>query len=489
MLLTFFSFMVVYLALGAALLNCMLYYIAYLIKQRKGLEIPQHYFVVARGPFSKALADQIIDRFTNGMLKFYLFLLSCVVIWVITFQIVLCFYSDQLVTVIEKLHNISMTMPPVLISLTIFFASIRKKQQPFFDCDSHIQRHKSLFIASIGCWGLSLVPYPLFALDMFPALQPYLMTFELIFLAATILLSIIAAFVGINLSFLPQPIDLVQFKKFDLHRHDTPWDLWTCNYPSKQALSFSQKHLIMSLQKQTARLEKRLKHHCCIHKADSLQVFFSDAEHMRPVWYKRLSILIWLPLMWFTFGTIFLLFLLFLSVCKINIFALAPGNIVLLQASSVLLLSLTFFCRTKPCRQIAVYNTYGSWGYYFTDRSTSKTVYSFSERDFLFSSSKAWLRAVWCILTLFRIELIHADRASYVGFLSDLKAAAGMVPGLQSEMLKVTYCLCCRLGKDEYHENGRAFQELALSPFAEQFCSAIWMDYTRCAFSPVENNV
>lgn len=486
MTLTFFSFMVVCLALGAALLNCMLYYIAYLIEHQKGLEIPQHYFVVARGPFSKTLVDQIMDRSTNVMLKFYLFLLSCVVIWVITFQIVSRFYSDQFVTVIEKLHDISSSMPPILISLTIFFASICKKQQPFFDCDSHIQRYKFLFIASIGCWGLSLIPYPVFALNMLPALQPYLMTFELIFLAATIFLSIIAAFVGINLSFLPQPIDLVQFKKFGLHRHDPPWDLWTCNYPSKQALSFSQKHLIMSLQKQTARLEKRLKRHCCIHKADSLQVFFSDAEHMRPVWYKRLSILIWLPLMWFAFGIVSLFFL---AVCKINIFALAPGNILPLQAFGVWLLCFAFFLRTEPCRQIAVHNTYGSWGYYFTDRSTSKTVYSFSMRDFLFSSSKAWLRAVWCILTLFRIELIHADKASYVGFLSDLKAAAGMVPGLQSEVLKVTYCLCCRLGKDECHENGRAFQELALSPFAEQFCSAIWMDYTRCAFSPVENNL
>lgn len=486
MTLTFFSFMVVCLALGAALLNCMLYYIAYFIEHQKGLEIPQYYFVVARGSFSKTLVNQIIDRFTIGMLKFCFFLLGYAVLRVITFQIASCFHSDQLANVIEKLHNIFLSTLPVLISITIFFSSIREKHLTFFTCDDRIQRYKLFFKTSIGCWVLSLILGLGIEANIFPSLQPYLSAFVIILLVVALSLFIVVALASIKLSFLPQPIDLVQFKKFGLHRHDPPWDLWTCNYPSKQALSFSQKHLIMSLQKQTARLEKRLKRHCCIHKADSLQVSFSDAEHMRPVWYKRLSILIWLPLMWFAFGIVSLFSL---AVCKINIFALAPGNILPLQAFGVWLLCFAFFLRTEPCRQIAVHNTYGSWGYYFTDRSTSKTVYSFSMRDFWFSSSKAWLRAVWCILTLFRIELIHADEASYVGFLSDLKAAAGMVPGLQSEMLKVTYCLCCRLGKDEYHENGRAFQELALSPFAEQFCSAIWMDYTRCAFSPVENNV
>lgn len=484
MLLSVFSFVTVCLALGAILLNGMLSCAAYLV-ELKGTGMSQHFFAVERGPSPKTLADRIMDRYMIIALWIGLAPIGCFILLRIYLQIVQCFSGEQLTEAVAYLQNISLAMLSLLISITIFFSSIRKNHQTFFARHDRIQRYKALFLLSISCWILSAMLGLGIVSEMARPLQRYISALELILLAFAFFLITYIAWVSIKLSFSTQPIDVVQFKKFGIHRHDAPWELRTCNYPGKQELSFSQKYLILDLQKQTARLESSLKRRCRIYRTSNLQVCFSDVTHMRPIWYKRFSILIWLPLMWLVFGFAASVFF---PVFKIYIFTSASESILFSQALSVLALCLAFFLRTKPCRQIAVYNTYGSWGYYFTDPSTAKTIYSFSEREFSCSPSKAWLRAVWCILTLFRIELIQADEIAYSSFLSELETSANILSGLQSEVLRIAYCLCCRLGKVECRENSESFQELALSLFAQQLCDAIWMDYSRCATPFIESN-
>ncbi len=160
-------------------------------------------------------------------------------------------------------------------------------------------------------------------------------------------------------------------------------------------------------------------------------------------------------------------------------FAGEPNVISLALSFSTFFLCLIFLSRTEQCRQIIVFNTYGSWGYYFTDTTTRKTIYSFSEREFSLSQSKKWLRSIWNIMALFRMELVQTDRVSYSNFLRQLSTNANINPGLQGELMGVAYCLCCRLAKAEGREDPGLFAELALSTFATQLCNAIWTDYTR----------
>lgn len=484
MLFAAFSTSVVCLAFGAALLNGLLCCAAYLV-ELKGTEMSQHFFAVERGPAEKLWIDRAMDRFTFLMLWVILGLLGCLVLCGVYIQIVQCLPRKQLSNAVDYLQNSADTLFPILISVTVFLFGIRKNYQTFFVKDDRLHRYQGFLILAIVCWGLSVILGLVAATGAAPTFRTYVATLRLLLLLGTFLFSLFLAWTSIRLSFSAQPIDLAQFKTLGLHRHDTPWELWSCHYPDTQALDFSQKHLILDLQQQTTRFEKTLQRRCKLHKARDLQVSFSDAAHMSPVWYKRLCLWVWLPLTWLMLG-----FPLcgVLSAFKINVFSMPSCDVLLPLVSSVLFLCLAFFLRTESCRRIAVYNTYGSWGYYFTAPSTSKTVYSFSEREFSLSQSKAWLRAVWRILTLFRMELVQEDRAAYSGFLRDLATAADMTEGLRRDMMMVTYCLCCRLGQAECPQDRDAFQAPTLFGFSAQLCNAIWTDHTRCAPSLVETD-
>lgn len=472
MLQQIFFYLIFFLSLGAVLLTGLLYCTAHAV-EHTGKGTSQHFFDVERGPARKMTLP---EKIMNGLVIVALVLLFVFMFILAWDFLVRRFSPEQLSNAATHLQNSIATLLPVLISGVIFFSTFCKEHQTFYPQDNRIQRYKlpRLCLISVACWAIAFTlgiwaqfekGDPLQGSPTFAAM--------ILLLIGTFLTSLYVTAVTIKFAFSSQPFDVVQLKNLGQHRHDTSWDLWACNYPGQQALASFHKHLVMELQKQTMRFEKTLRRRCRIHKAHRYQVFFSDSTHMHPSWYKRLSIVLWLLLMWFVFGIIPCGFCV---VTNIPLLSLRLDTSSLVLGFSVLSLCVVFLLRTKSCRQIAVFYTYGSWGYYFIDATSHKTIYSFGEREFTLSQSKKWLRTIWSILTLFRIELIQSDTASCNDFLTKLEAAANINPGLQGEMMWIARRLCCRLSNLEHVTHT---PEPVLSESAAQLCDAIWTDYTR----------
>ncbi len=461
-------------ALGAFFLDVLLCCAAYLVRL-KGVGVSRHYFDVERSAPRKAKIEMWFAAFFT-----YFPIISMIVLMLfIAYCFVVLRLHDKISTIMVYVQDAIKILLPILIPVLVSISGIQRADQTLFQRDNQFRRYRIwpaciVVLASLSAYALLLVW--LQVTEMGQDEEVMISAAMLFALLGATLSSVYVILISLRLFCSNKRLEVAQLRKLGRYRNGEPWELWACQYPDEKTLMSFQKYLIQYLHKQTVPFQARLERCCRTDRAHELRVSFSDAEHMRPVWYRRALFWIWLLLMWPVFGAAAAGFL---TSARVPLFY-ASGNLAVVQAGAFWFLSAAFLLRTEPCRKIAVFNTYGSWGYYFTDGVTHKTVYSFSEREFSLSQSKKWLRAVWSVMTLFRIELIQGDIASCSKFLEELKTAAELLPGPQGEWMEAVYHVCLRLIRDEGREDYNIQTDVTpSSAFALQLCAAIWTDYTR----------